>query len=467
MVPKGFCDICIETLHMSLFKKSFIAGEWWIDQNGQAIYCDRETSGSWGHDEYVLVEIFKKIFAALGVNVDKDFFRPSSHTFLDARDKLEEYEQETGKLAIWKGKLSKGFKKWRKKKQKEEIKKQKIELLTASRDEKRKLKKDVKEGKQVGKDYEHLIVVENLHKTYLLGTTAVAALRGVDLKIDKGDFVDIMGPSGSGKTTLLNLIGGLETPTRGKIFLEGRNISMLNDNDLAEIRKERIGFVFQFYNLLPQMTALENVMVPLHFSGKLSKRGKRKKALDLLRLVGLEERAHHTPSELSGGEQQRVAIARAFSNDPALIILDEPTGDLDSKTGVMILNLLRDLNRRGATFVAVSHDAAVSEFATRVFHMRDGKLTHEGKIEGLKETDAMELSRKKEAEINKQKAKTMIFKYLYANQGKLKIKIDDIKTSIPNSILLNLPEHFDDLLKELIEDNNINGYIEGNLLIFF
>jgi putative ABC transport system ATP-binding protein len=264
-----------------------------------------------------------------------------------------------------------------------------------------------------------------------------------------------------------NLIGGLDTPTRGKIFLEGRNISMLNDNDLAEIRKERIGFVFQFYNLLPQMTALENVMVPLHFSGKLSKRGKRKKALDLLRLVGLEERAHHTPSELSGGEQQRVAIARAFSNDPALIILDEPTGDLDSKTGVMILNLLRDLNRRGATFVAVSHDAAVSEFATRVFHMRDGKLTHEGKMEGLKETDAMELSRKKEAEMNKQKAKTMIFKYLYANQGKLKIKIDDIKTSIPNSILLNLPEHFDDLLKELIEDNNINGYIEGNLLIFF
>ncbi|TFF84548.1 MAG: ABC transporter ATP-binding protein [Promethearchaeota archaeon] len=342
-----------------------------------------------------------------------------------------------------------------------------MELLTASREEKRKLKKDTKEGKQVGKDYEHLIVVENLHKTYLLGTTAVAALRGVDLKIDKGDFIDIMGPSGSGKTTLLNLIGGLDTPTRGKIFLEGRNISMLNDNDLAEIRKERIGFVFQFYNLLPQMTALENVMVPLHFSGKLSKRGKRKKALDLLRLVGLEERAHHTPSELSGGEQQRVAIARAFSNDPALIILDEPTGDLDSKTGVMILNLLRDLNRRGATFVAVSHDAAVSEFATRVFHMRDGKLTHEGRIEGLKETDAMELSRKKEAEINKQKAKTMIFKYLYANQGKLKIKIDDIKASIPNSILLNLPEHFDDLLKELIEDNNINGYIEGNLLIFF
>jgi len=380
---------------------------------------------------------------------------------------MEEYEQETGKLAIWKDKLSKDFKKWQQKKQKDELKKQKIELLTASREEKRQIKKDLKEGKEVGKDYEHLIVVENLHKTYLLGTTAVAALRGVDLKIDKGDFIDIMGPSGSGKTTLLNLIGGLDTPTRGKIFLEGRNISMLNDNDLAEIRKERIGFVFQFYNLLPQMTALENVMVPLHFSGKLSKRGKRKKALDLLRLVGLEERGHHTPSELSGGEQQRVAIARAFSNDPALIILDEPTGDLDSKTGVMILNLLRDLNRRGATFVAVSHDAAVSEFATRVFHMRDGKLTHEGKIDGLKETESMELSRKRDAEINKEKAKNMIFKYLFMNQGKVEIKIDEIKSSIPNSILLNLPEHFDDVLRELINDNNLNAHIEGNLLLFF
>ena len=379
---------------------------------------------------------------------------------------MEEYEQETGKLAIWKDKLSKDFKKWQQKKQKEEIKKQKIELLTASREEKKQIKRDFKAGKEVGKDYEHLIVVENLHKTYLLGTTAVAALRGVDLKIDEGDFVDIMGPSGSGKTTLLNLIGGLDTPTRGKIFLEGRNISMLNDNDLAEIRKERIGFVFQFYNLLPQMTALENIMVPLHFSGKLSRRGKRKKALDLLRLVGLEERAHHTPSELSGGEQQRVAIARAFSNDPALIILDEPTGDLDSRTGVMVLNLLRDLNRKGATFIAVSHDAAVSEFATRVFHMRDGKLTHEGKIDGLKETEVMELNRKQEAEINKEKAKNMIFKYLYTNQGKVEININEIKSSIPNSILLNLPEHFDDVLKELIEENNLKGYVEGNLLIF-
>ncbi|MFX0024923.1 MAG: ABC transporter ATP-binding protein [Candidatus Hermodarchaeota archaeon] len=389
----------------------------------------------------------------------------SEDSYIKKSPEMEEYEQETGKLAIWKGKVSKDFKKWQQKKYKDEIKKQKLETLTISREERKQFKEDIKHGRDFGKDYDHLIVAENLHKTYLLGTTAVAALRGVDLNIDKKDFVDIMGPSGSGKTTLLNLIGGLDTPTRGKIFLEGKNISMLNDNDLADIRKERIGFVFQFYNLLPQMTAQENVMVPLHFSGKLSRRGKRKKALDLLRLVELEERAHHTPSELSGGEQQRVAIARAFANDPAIVILDEPTGDLDSKTGVMILNLLRDLNRRGATFIAVSHDAAVSEFATRVFHMRDGKLTHEGRVGGLKETAAMELKRKQEAEINKEKCKGMIFRYLFSNQGKTEININDIMTTVPNAIIMNLPEHFDDILKELLEENNINGILKGEILI--
>lgn len=378
---------------------------------------------------------------------------------------MEQYEQETGKLAIWKGEVSKHFKNWEKKKKQEDIKRQKLEMLTQSKIEKKKMKKEIKEDKMAGKDYEHLIVVENLHKTYLLGTTAVAALRGVDLTIDNGDFIDIMGPSGSGKTTLLNLIGGLDTPTRGKIFLEGRNISMLSDNDLAEIRRERIGFVFQFYNLLPQMTAMENVMVPLHFSGKLSRRGKRKKAMDLLRLVGLDERAHHTPSELSGGEQQRVAIARAFANDPAICVLDEPTGDLDSKTGVMVLNLLRDLNRRGATFVAVSHDAAVSEFATKVFHMRDGKLTHEGKVGGLKETEIMQLKRRQETELNKEKCKSKILQYLYAHQGKREIDLGDIKSSIPNSIIMNLPEHFNDIIQELIEENNFFGRIEGELLI--
>ncbi|MHA2280332.1 MAG: ABC transporter ATP-binding protein [Promethearchaeota archaeon] len=378
---------------------------------------------------------------------------------------MEQYEEETGRLAIWKGEISKKFEKWEKKRGKETIRKQKLEIVSLSREEKKKMKKEAKSDKIAGKDYEHLIVVENLHKTYLLGTTAVAALRGVDLVIDNGNFIDIMGPSGSGKTTLLNLIGGLDTPTRGKIFLEGRNISMLNDNNLAEIRRERIGFVFQFYNLLPQMTAMENVMVPLHFSGKLSRRGKRKRAMDLLRLVGLDERSHHTPSELSGGEQQRVAIARAFANDPAICVLDEPTGDLDSKTGVMILNLLRDLNRRGATFISVSHDAAVSEFATKVYHMKDGKLTHEGKIGGLKETEIMQLKRRQETEINKEKCKSKIFQYLFANQGKVEINISEIKNSIPSLIIANLPEHFNDILQELIEENNLFARIEKDVLI--
>jgi putative ABC transport system ATP-binding protein len=378
---------------------------------------------------------------------------------------MEKYEEETGRLAIWKNEVSKQFIKWKQKQEREEIKKEKLNIISQSRIEKKKMKREAKEDKVPGKDYEHLIVVENLHKTYLLGTTAVAALRGVDLTIDTGDFVDIMGPSGSGKTTLLNLIGGLDTPTRGKIFLEGRNISMLNDNDLAEIRRERIGFVFQFYNLLPQMTALENVMVPLHFSGNLSRRGKRKRAMDLLRLVGLDERAHHTPSELSGGEQQRVAIARAFANDPGVVILDEVTGDLDSKTGIMILNLLRDLNKRGATFVAVSHDAAVSEFANKVLHMKDGKLTTEGEIGGLKETSIMELQRKQETEINKEKCKSKIFQFLFSNQGRTEIKVMEIKNSIPNSIIMNIPQHFEDILQEMIEENNLVAKIDGELLI--
>jgi putative ABC transport system ATP-binding protein len=380
---------------------------------------------------------------------------------------MEEYEENTGNVSIWNGEVTEDFQRWKKEKLAEQKRNEKLEKLNQGKDLIRAKEREYDEGKEVGKDYEHLITVENLHKTYLLGTTAVAALRGVNLKINKGDFISIMGPSGSGKTTLLNLIGGLDTPTKGKIFLEGRNISMLSDNQLADIRRERIGFVFQFYNLLPQMTALENVMVPLHFSGKLSKRGKKKRATDLLKLVGLEDRAHHTPSELSGGEQQRVAIARAFANDPAICVLDEPTGDLDSKTGILILNLLRDLNQKGATFVAVSHDAAVSEFASRTLHMKDGKLTHEGKVTGLKETDVMELKRKKDAEINKEKCKSKIFNYLFANQTRNEIKLSQIKESIPDGILANLPEHFNDIMQELIEDSEINGKIQGDMLILY
>jgi len=377
---------------------------------------------------------------------------------------MKEYEEETGNLAVIDGEITTNYENWKQKKIKEKIKEKRKQELVSSQRARKKIKEQFDQGKKVDKDYDHLIVVENIHKTYLLGTTAIAALRGINLKIDKGEFTLIMGPSGSGKTTLLNLIGGLDTPTRGKIFLEGRNIATLKDSELADIRKDKIGFVFQFYNLLPQMTALENVMVPLHFSGKLSKRGKEKRAMDLLSLVGLEERAHHTPSELSGGEQQRVAVARAFANDPAICVLDEPTGDLDSKTGIQILNLLRDLNKRGATFIAVSHDAAVSEFATRTLHMRDGKLIQEGKIAGLKETDIMEIRRRKEAEINKEKCKRKIYQYLFKNQGKKEFKITDIVNSIPEPILNNLPIHFEDILKEILEEDTIKGKIKENVL---
>ncbi|TXT67173.1 MAG: ABC transporter [Promethearchaeota archaeon] len=378
---------------------------------------------------------------------------------------MKQYEEETGNLAIIEGEITSKYRDWKSRKHKQKTKEKRKQELEQAQKTSKKIKEQFDQGKKVDKDYDHLIVVENLHKTYLLGTTAIAALRGVDLIIDKGQFISIMGPSGSGKTTLLNLIGGLDTPTRGKIFLEGKNIAMLKDSELADIRRDKIGFVFQFYNLLPQMTALENVMVPLHFSGKLSKRGKEKRAMDLLSLVGLEERSHHTPSELSGGEQQRVAIARAFANDPAICVLDEPTGDLDSKTGIQILNLLRDLNQRGATFIAVSHDAAVAEFATRTLHMRDGKLVREGKVAGLKETDIMELERKKDAQINKEKCKNKIYQYLFKNSGKKKIKIANISKSIPEPILKNLPIHFNDILKEIVEDGVIKGKVEKDVLI--
>jgi len=227
------------------------------------------------------------------------------------------------------------------------------------------------------------VIIEaiNLHKTYLLGSNAVPALRGIDLTIKREEFITIMGPSGCGKTTLLNLLGGLDYPTRGKIFLEGRDLSKFSDNELADLRRDRIGYVFQFYNLLPLMTALENVMIPLHFKGVLSPAQKRKRAMQLLSMVGLAERAKHTPSELSGGEQQRVAIARALANNPALVLLDEPTGDLDSNTSREILELIKDLNDRGATFFASTHDKRVPLFAKRNLDILDGRLIKESIIE--------------------------------------------------------------------------------------
>ncbi|MHA1339839.1 MAG: ABC transporter ATP-binding protein [Promethearchaeota archaeon] len=315
-------------------------------------------------------------------------------------------------------------------------------------------------------DPQYKIIVENIHKTYLLGTNAVPALRGVNLKIKEGEFIGLYGPSGCGKTTFLNLIGGLDYPTRGKIILDGVNMAILTDNQLADLRRDHIGYVFQFYNLLPLLTALENVMIPLHFQGKLSRRGKIRKAMELLRLVKLEDRAHHTPSELSGGEQQRVAIARAFANDPSIVILDEPTGDLDSKTGIEILNLLRDLNRKGATFITATHDGTVADYCSRVIHLKDGKIVTGLKAEGLKETAAQRAERLRLQELDKQKVIKKIIKICnredIKEQGKISIK--KLRVEIGSDLLSNLPQHINDIILEMIEEEKIKGRLENDIL---
>ena len=215
---------------------------------------------------------------------------------------------------------------------------------------------------------------ENLHKSYLLGANAVGALRGVDLTVARGEFVAVMGPSGCGKTTLLNLVGGIDTPSRGSVWVDGVEISRLGDDALADLRRDRIGYVFQFYNLLPTLTARENVETPLHFGGRPRKE-RRERAATLLARVGLLDRAEHKPSELSGGEQQRVAIARALANAPALVLLDEPTGDLDSATGQEIMTLLRTLNREErVTILVATHDPLVAGLSSRVIRFRDGRV---------------------------------------------------------------------------------------------
>ncbi len=216
-----------------------------------------------------------------------------------------------------------------------------------------------------------IIRTEGLTKDYVLGAETVHAVRGVDIEISKGEFVAVMGPSGSGKSTLMNLIGCLDTPTRGEYWLNGTAVKELSDDELARIRNREIGFVFQTFNLLPRATSLHNVELPLIYAGIRGK-DRREKAREKLELVGLADRVDHKPPELSGGQRQRVAVARALVNNPALLLADEPTGNLDSKTGTEIMEVLRGLNEQGQTIVLVTHESHIAAYAQRQVHLRDG-----------------------------------------------------------------------------------------------
>jgi putative ABC transport system ATP-binding protein len=216
----------------------------------------------------------------------------------------------------------------------------------------------------------------DLTKVYGMGDATVAALDGVSLEIKAGEFVAIMGPSGSGKSTLMHILGCLSRPTSGQYILDGQDISDMSKKELALVRNQKLGFIFQAYNLLPRTTALRNVVMPMLYDRerKLTDEEGEQKALKMLEMVGLGDRTHHQPQELSGGQQQRVAIARALVNDPVLIIADEPTGNLDSHSGREILNLLRALNQQGVTIVMVTHDPITAEYTQRVIHLADGKI---------------------------------------------------------------------------------------------
>ncbi len=220
-----------------------------------------------------------------------------------------------------------------------------------------------------------IIQLKNVSKTYQIGETKVNALNNLSLDVNKGEFIAIMGPSGSGKSTAMNMVGSLDTPTTGQVILDGYDISKLEESQLATIRGKKIGFVFQTFNLLPSMTALENVMLPIAFQNKISRELREKKATDMLNLVGLGDRLHNKPGQLSGGQRQRVAIARALINEPEVILADEPTGNLDSKTGQDVMNLLENLNRKHKkTIILVTHDKEIAKRADRILNLKDGTI---------------------------------------------------------------------------------------------
>ncbi len=220
---------------------------------------------------------------------------------------------------------------------------------------------------------EVIIKLENVWKTYTMGEVQVHALRGIDVEVKKGEFVAIMGPSGSGKSTSVNMVGCLDIPSKGKILLMNRDISHMTESELAQIRGKRIGFIFQQFNLIGTLSAKENVMLPMIFQGK-SAAERKERAEKLLEIVDLSDRMDHKPNEMSGGQQQRVAIARALANDPEVILADEPTGNLDSKSGVNVMSFLQKLHKDGKTIVMVTHDRNLAKFAKRVIYLKDGEI---------------------------------------------------------------------------------------------
>ena len=220
---------------------------------------------------------------------------------------------------------------------------------------------------------QQIIETRDLTRTYQMGSEVIRALQGVSLSVSRNEYVALMGPSGSGKSTLMNLLGCLDTPSSGSYTLNGKQVDSMTDAELAEVRNKEIGFVFQTFNLMPRLSALDNVALPLVYAG-VSSRKRQEKAAEILEAVGLQDRMHHKPNELSGGQRQRVAVARALVNDPAIILADEPTGNLDTKTSIEIMALFNEIHSRGNTVILVTHEPDIAEYAHRVVRLRDGKI---------------------------------------------------------------------------------------------